>query len=171
MRRPRREVVEALAVEYARLFVGPGPHIAPYASVHWPGGSGELLGAPAAALEAVIEAADYELSAGYRRLPDHVGIVLDLMAWLANTEAEAWMARDYGAAAEALRREVSFLDEHMLPWIPTFCERVAEVADVAFYRDMANLTVEYLRFDEGDLARTLQLVDAGETGISAATGP
>ena len=33
-KKPEKELLEDLAVEYARLFIGPGKHISPHESVH-----------------------------------------------------------------------------------------------------------------------------------------
>ena len=58
--RPEEEVLEDLAVEYTRLFLGPGRHIPPYESVHHErndGDWGRLWGADTVAVKAFIEAA------------------------------------------------------------------------------------------------------------------
>ena len=157
--RPRAAVIEALAIEYARLFVGPGLHVSPYASVHMPRGDGLLMGEAAVGIGEFMEAVGCYLADNYRGLPDHVSVVLEVMARLAETEAEAWRTDDPDLAAEMLVLEKRFLDENLRPFAPAFCARVIEAADLSFYRELAAFTADFLDFEDDEIAATLRLVD------------
>lgn len=41
-----------------------------------------------------------------------------------------------------------FLEQHLLPWIPQFCDVVMAQAEYPFYRAMSELTKSYLEFDQ-----------------------
>lgn len=136
-----REQAEALAVEYTRLFVGPGPHIAPYESV-FVRGFGEdgpqLWGSATEAVSVFYREAGLEIRAG-NEIPDHIGIELEAAAELAATQAEL-LERGETAEAERVReQEMRFAREHLAVWLPDFSRAVAGQARESFYRGMAAL--------------------------------
>ncbi|MHB0915826.1 MAG: TorD/DmsD family molecular chaperone [Thermoleophilia bacterium] len=135
------EQAEALAVEFTRLFVGPGQHIAAYESVFVRGyaeDEARLWGEATGEVEKFYREAGLEVeTAG--EIPDHIGIELEAMAELAAAEAAR---RDEGAADEASRLwalQQQFAREHLARWLPEFCRTVVEQADSEFYRGMAAL--------------------------------
>ncbi len=81
--------LEALAVEFCRLFIGPQPPCVPYASAH----RGEALLDTATAVH-------------------------------------------------------EFLCDHVLPWVPAYCEQVAAATALGFYRTTARLVAALLAEEE-----------------------
>jgi TorA maturation chaperone TorD len=80
--RPEDDLIENLAVEYTRLFLGPAKHISPHESVHHKrddGDWGSLFGADTVAVKNFIEASGLEYKSQYRGLPDHISVELELM--------------------------------------------------------------------------------------------
>ena len=68
-----QELLENLAVEYTRLFVGPGKHISPHESVqHKKEGvqSGQLWGELTAEVKKIIESSGLEYTSEYTGMPD-----------------------------------------------------------------------------------------------------
>ena len=110
--------LEALAVEYCQLFIGPRGHMAPVESIvrgenrYW-GPSTERV-------------ADFYRSAGLapmsemHLLPDHLAMELDCLASLEET----------GRREEA----ATFAREHILQWLPALAEHVSAHATLSFYR-------------------------------------
>lgn len=57
--------------------------------------------------------------------PDHVAVELEFLGVLCGREAEAWTARDPGAARAMLREEREFLETHPARWLPAFARQLA----------------------------------------------
>jgi TorA maturation chaperone TorD len=152
--KPEGELLEDLAVEYARLFLGPGRHISPHESVHHPredGQWGQLWGKSTANVKRFIEAAGFHYKSEYRGLPDHIGVELEFMEHVTRREAKAWAENDKDRALYCREIERKFFDEHLGRWIPIFCEKVSSEAVSRFYRDIAVLTNNFLEFEKEEI--------------------
>ncbi len=160
--RNQDELLEELAVEYTRLFIGPGRHVSPHASVHLGGDGGSLLGESTAAVKRFIESSGFEFRPRYRGPPDHIGVEPELMERLARAEARAWREGDGEAVARCLEVQQTFLEQHVLTWLPGFCEKVAAAASLAFYREMAELTVAFVGSEREEAGRRLAVTASRE---------
>jgi len=152
----KKELLENLAIEYTRLFVGPGKHISPHESVHHKKEgvqSGQLWGELTAQVKGIIESSGLEYESEYTGMPDHISVELEFMQHVVQREAQAWEAADDETALLCLKNEKNFVDEHLLDWIPVFCEKVIETADVPFYREMARLTRNFIEFEKQELKK------------------
>jgi TorA maturation chaperone TorD len=154
---PEADVLEGLAVEYAALFLGPGGHVSPYQSVYAEDGTGTLWGEQTVAVRRYVEAAGFECRGKHAGIPDHVSVELEFMAALARHEAEAWTRRDRAAAANSLEYQQEFMNDHLGTWVFRFCERVADTAELPFYRNVASFTSEFLQGEREDIPRRLAL--------------
>jgi TorA maturation chaperone TorD len=154
---PESELLEALAVEYAMLFLGPGEHISPHESVHHQRDdtqSGMLWGETTVEVKKFIEFSGLELSDEYTGLPDHISIELELMQQIAKREAKAWKEEDRNDAMRCRKYEKQFVEEHLARWVPGFCEKVVAGAELPFYREMALLTKAFLAFESHGMDQT-----------------
>ena len=154
--KPEKELLENLAVEYARLFLGPGRHISPHESVHHQrsdGDWGQLWGKSTVEAKKFIESAGLNYKEAYTGLPDHISVELEFMQHVIQREAQAWEADDDVTALLCLRNEKIFIDEHLSGWIPVFCEKVIEAAEMPFYREMAQLTRSFIEFEKLELKK------------------
>lgn len=137
------ETLRTLEIEYNRLFVGPGrPQAPPYESVYRDA-RGLVMGPTAREVERRYVEAGLGLAPDHRDLPDHVATELGFMAHLASQEAEA-QPRD---ALAWLDRERAFLRDHLVVWLPRFCQRVREASRHPFYSALAELTVTFVNLD------------------------
>jgi TorA maturation chaperone TorD len=152
-------LLEQLAVEYAALFLGPGGHISPHESVHADPAGGKLWGDETVAVKRYIEALDLSLDDDYRGLPDHISVELDLMASLVGHEARGWEQGDLANVANALAYQQEFMQEHLLRWVPLFCRKVIETSGMAFYRDLARVTRDFLASEAEDILRRKALAE------------
>jgi TorA maturation chaperone TorD len=153
-KKPEIELLEDLAVEYARLFVGPGKHISPHESVHHQrddGQWGQLWGESTAQVKKFIESSGLEFTSEYTGLPDHISVELEFMQHVVLREEQAWKDDDHGTALLCLKNEKKFVDEHLSRWIPDFCEKVVKAADLSFYREIAGLTKTFIEFEGEEL--------------------
>jgi DMSO reductase family type II enzyme chaperone len=132
-----RVPAEELAVEHAKLFVGPQRVIAPpYGSVYLEEGR-RVMGESTREAARAYEEAGLRLDADFKELPDHVAVELEFAYYLtskgvAAAEAgNAEEARSYESAREA------FLARHLRRWAPPFCARIAEGTENVFYSSLA----------------------------------
>jgi TorA maturation chaperone TorD len=155
-KKPEKELLEDLAVEYAHLFLGPGKHVSPHESVHHKKEntqSGQLWGESTAEVKKIIESSGLEYQPEYTGLPDHISVELEFMQQVVLREEQAWQDDDKEAALLCLENEKKFVDEHLFRWIPEFCEKVIKEADLPFYREMAKLTRTFIEFEKQEIER------------------
>jgi TorA maturation chaperone TorD len=163
-KKPEKELLENLAVEYAYLFLGPGKHISPHESVHHKKEgvqSGQLWGELTAEVKRIIESSGLEYKSEFTGMPDHISVELEFMQHVVQREAQAWEADDDKTALLCLKNEKIFVDEHLFRWIPEFCEKVIKTAESPFYREMARLTQSFIEFEKQELNKLED--DKGET--------
>ncbi len=142
--------VEDLVLEYTRLFIGPGPHISPHESVHRSDDprSGFLWGDSTVDVKRFVEWIGLSYSEDYGGIPDHVAVEFELMQRIIEREKTAWREEDEESARRCLEYERKFMKEHLLKWVPDFCERVARETASGFYREMAEFTCAFLRSED-----------------------
>ncbi|GAB47092.1 TorD/DmsD family molecular chaperone [Mobilicoccus pelagius] len=133
-----------VAVDHARLFVGPG-HLraAPYESVHT---SEEGLLFEPETLDVRAWYHHYDLAAPRegREPDDHVGLELEFVATLASWAWEALERGDTDAAAVFAEGARGFCETHLGQWGVGFAELAAREARTDFYRGVASLTSGFL---------------------------
>ncbi len=138
---PDDEPLEDLAVEYARLFIGPGKHIPPYESVYV---DNSLATRTTDEIARFIEGHGFAYRPEYHGLPDHVSVELEFMQGLAREEAGAWERGELAAAGTQAEIQVRFIEEHLLRWLPAFCADIVDNTKQSFYREFAVLLREFV---------------------------
>lgn len=141
------EALEALLVDYARLFLGPGKAIAsPYGSV-WLDGQGALMRSSTMAVLDLYAEAGFELAEDFRELPDHIAAELEFLYLLLFRATQCGQIGDRRGLAKMgdLRRR--FLDEYLLPWIAPFATAVKAGAQSNYYRELADLTERFVAME------------------------
>lgn len=143
------DAIAGLAEEFTALFVAPGA-VSPYRSVFE---TGCTFQEPCDQVVAAYREAGLEFRNRYSgEFPDHVGVMLGFVGWLAEREVESLAAHDESAAdAWRVRRE-TFLLEQLGPWAPGWCHRARILAQHAFYRQVLELTERVLWQDLQALA-------------------
>lgn len=118
--------VPALASEYRRLFVGPAKKAAaPWGSVYTDKDQ-VVFGASTLALRAWMRESGIELrQSGGEEPEDHIGMMLELMAWIAGNRPE--LLEDYLAI-------------HLLTWAPHFLTLMQAATTSDFFNGLAALT-------------------------------
>lgn len=168
--RPRDELLLDLAVEYTYLFIGPGAHISPHESVHVEGGDGMLSGPVTAAVQQFIESIGFTYQADYHGLPDHISVELEFMQALTRLEAQAWREVDEQEAKGLRQLEAEFIHQHLARWVPLFCEQVIDTAELPFYREMARLTLGFIKAEQMTAGEWIGGVNASLPGEAGCTG-
>ena len=141
------EGVDALLVEYTRLFLGPvSPHAAPYGSA-WLQPGGSLMQESTEAVQALYQEGGFDVDDDVHELPDHVAVELEFLYAL---EFALERSRRENDAAERgriedLRRR--FLGVHLGAWIEPFAARVESGSQSVFYRELAALARRFVEME------------------------
>lgn len=118
-------VTDELIWEYRRLFVGPGPKAAPPWGSVYTDREQVMFGLTTLDLRQWMREQGIERKQDDRNPEDHIGLLLELMAWLADNRP--WALDDY-------------LRLHLLTWAPHFLEVMERATAHDFYRSLARLT-------------------------------
>lgn len=110
-----------LEVDYNRLFVGPGPLLAPpyesfYESTAADGQRGRLRTQAERRVSAKYKEHGFAMPDTFIELPDHIAIELEFLAILSKKESEAWKSEDARKALGLQQEREFFLKEHVGKW-------------------------------------------------------
>jgi len=154
---PESETLEELDIEFTRLFLGPGQHISAHESIFTEvdGDTGGLWGAKTVEVKKFIETTGLDYESGFTGLPDHISVELEFMRKLSEWEAARWSDKDSKNAKYCGTVQKKFIEEHLLKWVPKFCDEVIDKADLPFYGEMAGVTKDFLEFDHNLINQTL----------------
>jgi DMSO reductase family type II enzyme chaperone len=82
--------------------------------------------------------------------PDHLALELCFLAFLCVKEAQAEDQAELEILGLVQSAERRFLEEHLLPWVPEFCEQLRREQSLSFHACAAELLAQFL---EGEPAR------------------
>ena len=162
---PRDRLMEDLAVEYTRLFIGPGSHLSPNESMHAAARFGEpnsFWGKQTVDVKKFMAAAGLEVDAGFGGMPDHITAEFEFMQQLLLKEAEAWQQGERESGLNILKIEKQFYDEHLSQWVVSFCDKVFKTAGHPYFRQFAEITRAYIELEEETLAELIEQAEDGE---------
>jgi TorA maturation chaperone TorD len=145
-------LVEELGCEYTRLFIGPGRHIGPYESLHRSDYPPEHWGPSTAEVKRFIEHHGLGYEDGFKGMPDHISAEFQFISMLADAEADAVEQAENEKVDQAREIQRIFHREHIARWVPVFCDKVVELANLAFYRDFARMAKAVVEADTGELS-------------------
>jgi len=152
---------EDLALEYTRLFIGPGPRISPHESMNVDsrfGEENELWSEETVKVKKFMEAAGVAVNDDFAGMPDHISAEFEFMQRLLDAEVQAWVDDDTELAFNILRIELRFYTEHLSRWISVFCDKVIEATEQTFYKQFCEVTKGFVAF-EGETLN--ELLDCG----------
>ena len=144
---PQEEILRRIAIDRTRLFRGisekysPPP---PYESFYR---EQRLRGETSAEVYRFYSKFGVTLPEEWTESPDYLGIEIDFMRLLCQREEETWLNNEPEKALEFLRAGMDFLKDHLLKWVPSFLDRMYEMAGLDFYRGLAKLTSGFLKYD------------------------
>jgi TorA maturation chaperone TorD len=134
------EGVADLAIDHARLFVGPFALLAPpYGSVYLDG-ERRCMGDSTLDVGSRYREVGLGTAAGFNDAPDHIAAELEFMHFLVIKELEALAGKDLDRAQHFRQKQNSFLERHLAAWVPVFTRNVEEQAQTRFYQDLAAAT-------------------------------
>lgn len=138
---------EDLAVEYAKLFVGPYElKAAPYGSVYLDEGR-RVMGDSTMEVISMYRRKGLSINADFKELPDHITVELEFMNFLVYKEIEAWTKSKVEDAIEELRNQEIFLAKYLGAWVPDFSKTILENSTNPFYMNLAECTAVFIKND------------------------
>jgi TorA maturation chaperone TorD len=129
--------LEELAVEYARLFIGPNnPPAVPFASFY-------LSRSNLLITDETVEVRRRYLEAGvgvkelYTIPEDHIAIELDFLYFLTEKILENLEKNELNEASRLFEIRNNFINDHMKRWVPVFTEKIINNTNENFYKGCA----------------------------------
>lgn len=147
----RNSTIEALAVEHARLFIGPFQLVAPpYGSIYLDD-TKTVMGDSTALVAAFYHACGLHLADDFHELPDHFAVELEFMSYLAFKQREAECLGDHDEVERVVKLQKEFLDRFLMPWLAPFTSAVIIDDEAPFYKAVANCTAAFISADHSSL--------------------
>jgi thiosulfate reductase/polysulfide reductase chain A len=145
--------LEEIQTEYTGLFVYyPGTHSCyPYESIYIDKGK-LLMGNSTMAVKRLYRDFHLEVSPHFSDLPDHIAAELEFMHFLSFNEAKFAAIGMNQYRDFCLRKEMTFLEEHMLRWVPEFSERIKAESSLHLFKSLAQFTCDYIALEAKYLA-------------------
>ncbi len=144
--------IEALRIDYSRLFIGPYRLLAPpYGSVYLEN-TRRVMGI--STLDVRNKYADEGLRIDIKEAPDHIAIELEFMYYLISKEVEAALSSESIGATSYLKKQKDFLDAHLGIWVSDFSNNIDINAETVFYRDLARQTKSFIEADLKSLSQS-----------------
>lgn len=138
------EELQALLVDYTRLFLGPVQPVAPPYGSCWLSGETDLMQESTLHVEAMYRQAGFEIDEAFHELPDHVSVELEYLYLLTFKLNSAHRDGRTDRFDEWASLRARFLTEHLGRWVKPFAAAVRSGAETAFYRELAALTESFV---------------------------
>lgn len=139
------EALEALKIDYTRLFLGPFLAPAPpYGSVYLEE-ERRIMGDSTVDARRHYRQIGLDLAEGFKEAPDHVAVELEFLHALTCRVYETIESGDRQGLNKVLDLRKRFLERHIGQWMSAFCERLNAHAQTAFYRHLALAADRFLR--------------------------
>ncbi len=140
-----RYTEEELAVEYARLFVGPfGLKAPPYGSIYLDNDR-TVMGPSTMETISFYEKEGLARDVEFNELPDHIAVELEFMYFLIYKEVEALKKGDLELAKEYFNKQDDFCSRFLGKWVPKFCGEIKEGTENGFYSALADCVTAFVQ--------------------------
>ena len=137
--------LEPLKVEFSKLFVGPYKlFAAPYGSVYLDD-ERKVMGDSTLDVKTRYREAGLDTAKNFKDAPDHISAELEFMYYLIFKEIEAFSNSDTETGIGFIQKQKSFLEGHLLAWVPEFADSIIEYAENPFYLNLAKATKAFLK--------------------------
>ena len=145
--------LDSLAVEHARLFIGPFQLVAPpYGSIYLDE-TKTVMGDSTARVAAFYHNCGLQLAEDFHELPDHFAVELEFISFLAFKQREAEIAGNPDEAARIISLQQEFLGRFLLPWLEPFTSAIINDGEAPFYQAIARCTAAFINSDYALLIR------------------
>lgn len=137
------EAVENVMVEYTALFLGPGVPKSPPCESFYRTPERIFFGSTSFEIKAALYAHGLESKRNYRQPEDHIGLELMFLSILSNKLPGLGISQQ----VPAIKEQASFIDHHLLSWIPELCQDAKLNGSVGFYGGLIELIWGVLLWD------------------------
>lgn len=144
--------VETLAVEHARLFLGPFQLVAPPYGSYYLDDKKTVMGDSTAGVAEFYNACGLHLADDFHELPDHITVELEFISFLAFSQRQAEAAAKNDELTRLLGLQREFLDKFLMPWLEPFTAAVICDGEAPFYQALARCTAAFVNADSAALA-------------------
>lgn len=159
------ENIDNLEFEYNRLFVGPARLIAPpYESVYRTT-EHLVMGETMFDVKRAYQEIDMEIRNTLREPEDHIAIELEYLAELQKRSLIALEEYSICELRRLINLEAAFLGDHLLNWVPEFCQKTKEGSRMDFFKALAEVLVLLIKKDYEILEGLAVTLDRDEINI------
>ena len=139
--------LDSLAVEHARLFIGPFQLVAPpYGSIYIDDGK-TVMSDSTARVAAFYHSCGLHLADDFHELPDHFAVELEFMSFLAFKQREAAHSGDKPEVTRLTSLQQEFLGRFLMPWLEPFTSAIINDGEAPFYQAIARCTAAFINAD------------------------
>ena len=136
---------ELLKVDFSKLFVGPYKlSAAPYGSVYLDG-ERKIMGDSTLNVINRYREAGLDTAKNFKDAPDHIAAELEFMYYLIFKEVEAFSNSNIETVIGFIQKQKSFLEDHLMAWVPEFANSIIKYAENPFYPNLAKATETFLK--------------------------
>ncbi|MDH3929893.1 MAG: molecular chaperone TorD family protein [Deltaproteobacteria bacterium] len=164
----RLDDLDALSLDFSRLFLGPYKlHAPPYGSVYLDG-ERQIMGKSTLEVRNKYRESGLDISSDFRNPPDHIAAELEFMYFLILKEIEAIGNSDIDSTVSFLEKQRAFLREHLGAWVFDFAESIEEKAETGFYKNLARATKTFIEQNCDELSDLPETEAHADPSMSAA---
>ena len=121
-----KESVDEIGTDFYSLFVYPGGKVPPLESLFL----SRANIPPVSPVTGFYAGADLTIEEEFETMPDHISLEFLFMSYLIDIKN--------------IDLQSKFLEEHLMNWVPYYCEEVKREAQTLFYKEIAGVTVDFL---------------------------
>lgn len=141
-----RNISDPLSAEHASLFTLPSNHL-PHEAVYLDKEK-RLGGRVTMSVSQFYERAGASILNNCIEMPDHLGMELEFMGFLCKMEKELRKNADYASLNNCISLQKIFLEEHLIKWVYSCCEKIVERATYGFYKAIAHMIAEFIKSED-----------------------
>ena len=145
---------DVLLIDYSRLFLGPYELLAPpYGSVYLEVGR-RVMGDSTVDTRNRYRDAGLDISKDFCEAPDHIAAELEFMYFLIFKELQALSNFDSELAIDYIKKQESFLEQHLTAWVAEFADNIEKNSQTEFYRNLGKCTRLFVLNDHRHLMKS-----------------
>lgn len=156
-----------LSVDFAALFLGMGQQLGgafPYESVYT-SEEGLMMQEARDDMLRLLRSKGLRQEISSIEGEDHISSEFAYLAFLSQQTISFLKADDSKGAKASEAERCAFFSEHIVFWVPRFCEDVQELAHTSFYHALATITADFIETD-----RVLSFDEESQTKVGGLNG-
>ncbi len=149
--------LQQVRTEYAELFIGPRPPLAPLYESVYIGFPNRLFTDVTRDVRAVYERNGFCVARRNAIPDDHLALELEFMARMAEVCSSDATAETNADLETSLRVQESFLTKHVSRWLPLFLERIEQAYCSDYYRAWTRFVATFVEDDLQNMKKWLPM--------------